>query len=138
MRKYKKEFKKLNHDAKTDQELFGDLYDLYYNNRDLKLLLDLLATSSGVAPCLRLLCLFDKKMREMAEVNQLNVTSVQKEGSGRLDAVIKFEDPTIIKDVFYKIADVTCTYTVEIAPPINDVSSAQWSEGVTKPLRSYS
>ena len=45
---------------KTDKELLGDLYDIYYNNRDLRLLLDLLATSSGVAPAISVMTLFDK------------------------------------------------------------------------------
>ena len=37
----------------TDQELLGSLYDIYYNNRDLNLLLNLLAESSGLATSLR-------------------------------------------------------------------------------------
>ena len=45
---------------KTDKQLLGDLYDIYYNNRDLRLLLDLLATSSGVAPAIAIITLFDK------------------------------------------------------------------------------
>ena len=45
---------------KTDKELLGDLYDIYYNNRDLKLLLDLLARSSGVAPAIAIIALLDK------------------------------------------------------------------------------
>ena len=64
-----------------------------FNNRDLKLLLDLLAKSSGVEQSLRLLCLFDKNMREMAEVGNLNVTMCQKEDSDRIDAVVVFDDP---------------------------------------------
>ena len=48
MKKYKTQFKKSRADTRiSDQELLGDLYDLYYNNKDLKLLLDLLAASSG-------------------------------------------------------------------------------------------
>ena len=45
---------------KSDKQLLGDLYDIYYNNRDLRLLLDLLATSSGVAPAIAIMTLFDK------------------------------------------------------------------------------
>ena len=44
---------------KTDKELLGDLYEIYYNNKDLRLLLDLLATSSGVAPAIFVMTLFD-------------------------------------------------------------------------------
>ena len=40
--------------------MLGDLYDIYYDNRDLRLLLELLATSSGVAPAIAIITLFDK------------------------------------------------------------------------------
>ena len=42
------------------REVLGDLYDIYYDNRDLRLLLELLATSSGVAPAIAIMTLFDK------------------------------------------------------------------------------
>ena len=45
---------------KSDKEILGDLYDIYYNNRDLRMLLDLLATSSGVAPAIAIMTMFDK------------------------------------------------------------------------------
>ena len=44
----------------TKREAMGDIYDIYYNNKDMKLLLDLLATSSGVAPALAVLTILDK------------------------------------------------------------------------------
>ena len=44
----------------SEREVLGDLYDIYYNNRDLRLLLDLLATSSGVAPAIAIMTLFDR------------------------------------------------------------------------------
>jgi hypothetical protein len=43
--------------TKTDKQILVDLYDLYYNNGDFRLLL--LATSSGVAPAIAILALFD-------------------------------------------------------------------------------
>ena len=49
--------------GKSDREVLGDLYDIYYNNRDLRLLLDLLATSSGVAPAIAIMTLFDNVSR---------------------------------------------------------------------------
>ena len=51
--------------GKSDEEILGDLYDIYYNNRDLRLLLDLLATSSGVAPAIAIMTLFDKVRRTL-------------------------------------------------------------------------
>ena len=55
---------------KTDKQILGDLYDIYYNNRDLRLLLDLLVTSSGVAPAIAIITLFDKV--NLYEVNWMN------------------------------------------------------------------
>ena len=60
---YRKNMKARDISNKTDKELLGDLYDIYYNNRDLRLLLDLLATSSGVAPAISVMTLFDKVIR---------------------------------------------------------------------------
>ena len=71
---------------------------------------------------LRILCLFDRNMREMAEVRNLDVAKCQKEDSDIMDAVVIFEDPTLMNDVFFKISDINCTYTVEVAPPLNSVS----------------
>ena len=57
-------------DKKTDEQILGDLYDIYYNNRDLRLLLDLLVTRSGVAPAIAIITLFDKV--NLYEVNSIN------------------------------------------------------------------
>ena len=44
----------------TGREVVGDLQDIYYNNRDIRVMLQLLATSSGVAPAICLFTIFDK------------------------------------------------------------------------------
>ena len=43
-----------------DSKILGDLYEIYYKNRDLKLFLELLAMGSGVAPAIAVMALFDK------------------------------------------------------------------------------
>ena len=106
----------------SDKEILGDLYDLYYNNRDLKLLLDLLAEGSGIAPCLRLLCLFDRHLRKLTEVTNLNITKHENAERDRTEAVVKFDDPPALKNIFAKI-HVKCIYTVEISPTIPKVSN---------------
>jgi len=124
MKKYRTQFKKARSDTRiSDRELLGDLYDVYYNSRDLKLLLDLLAASSGIAPCLRILCLFDKNMRKMVEVSNLKVEHYYNEEKKRTDAIVTFEDPEAVKDFFSSMKDVTCTFSVEISPCIKHVSS---------------
>ena len=47
-------------------QILGELYHIYYNNRDLRLLLNLLATSSGIAPAIAIMTLFDKVMQHPA------------------------------------------------------------------------
>ena len=37
----------------SSEQLLGELHEIYYENRDLRLMLDLLAKSSGLAPPLR-------------------------------------------------------------------------------------
>lgn len=72
---YRQEKRKNAKEIMTDAELLGDLYTTYYNNTDLKLLLDLLAESSGVAPSLRIMALFDKEFRRQSEPFDLRVNS---------------------------------------------------------------
>jgi len=103
----------------SDRELLGDLYDLYYNSRDMKLLLDLLAATSGIAPCLKLLCMFDRNLRKMTEVNNLSINSYHNSERDRTEAVVKFDDAPALKDIFGKIRDVQCIYSVVINPPIS-------------------
>jgi hypothetical protein len=50
-------------------KVLGELYHIYYNNRDLRLLLDLLATSSGIAPAIAIMTLFDKVENVLIFVN---------------------------------------------------------------------
>ena len=60
MATYRQNLRAMEGNTKTDKELLGDLYYIYYNNRDPRLLLDLLATSSVVAPAISVVPLFDK------------------------------------------------------------------------------
>ena len=46
-------------DDKSSKDLLGELHEIYYENRDLRLMLDLLAKSSGLAPPLRFVVLFN-------------------------------------------------------------------------------
>ena len=56
MRSYKSKLKsaaKMEGGDTSSKDLLGELHEIYYENRDLRLLLDLLAKSSGLAPPLR-------------------------------------------------------------------------------------
>ena len=63
MRVYKKTKRKeaaqKDNEKPVDAKILGDLYEIYYRNRDLKLFLELLAMGSGVAPSIAVMALFD-------------------------------------------------------------------------------
>ena len=122
----------------SDEDLLGDLYNVYYNNRDLKLLLDLLSTSSGIATSLRILALFDKNLRFKSEPSDLKVSLVNyhesnigheniaseeggieqdEEKQKVYDVDVEFGDAKAVKELFSQIKKASCVYTVEINPP---------------------
>ena len=51
----------------SSRVLLGEIHDIYYENRDLRLLLDLLSVTSGLAPPLRVLALLDKQFRKQCK-----------------------------------------------------------------------
>ena len=62
MRVYKKNKRAVarkENEKAEDSKILGDLYEIYYKNRDLKLFLELLAMGSGVAPSIAVMALFD-------------------------------------------------------------------------------
>ena len=66
MRAYKnnkREAAKKDNEKPDDSKILGDLYHIYYKNRDLNRFLELLAMSSGVAPAISFMTLFDSVRR---------------------------------------------------------------------------
>ena len=123
MENFETKFKKLNQDPNSHHELQWGLYSVYYNNKDTKLLLDLLASSSGIAPCLKLLCLFDKNLKQNVKVRNLSATLQDPDSDGYRDVVVKFENPKAVEEIFSHIPKSLCTYAVEISPPVKSVKA---------------
>jgi len=99
---------------KTDKQLLGDLYDIYYNNRDLRLLLDLLATSSGVAPAIAIMTLFDKNFRDAMKPKIKQVVVSRDLGISE----VQFQEPkTGVRAALGDISGVHLMYVAEIVPP---------------------
>lgn len=94
------------------------LNDYYYNNRDLRLLLDLLASASGVATSLRILALFDDVFGEQIfQPGDLKLTSPNSRNSKpEVGTELKFTDAIAIDELFH-IDDLNFLYTVEVIPP---------------------
>ena len=68
MRVYKKNKRKeaaqKDNEKPVDAKILGDLYEIYYQNRDAKLFLELLAMSSGVAPAISVMAMFDSVRKQ--------------------------------------------------------------------------
>ena len=100
----------------SDTDSIDELYDLYYNNKDLQLLLDLLASKSGITPCLKLLSILDKNLQEMTKASNAIVETVH--DAERINATVTFDDAPVIKHIFAKVFELKSIYSVEIYPPI--------------------
>jgi len=128
---YRKNMRARDGTDKTDKELLGDLYDIYYNNRDLRLLLDLLATSSGVAPAISVMTLFDKGFREairpkikhIVASRELGIAEVQFQESkhfceSSLSLYFIFKEPKSgVRASLAALPHVHLMYVAEIIPP---------------------
>uniref|UniRef100_A0A0K2TQZ0 Uncharacterized protein n=1 Tax=Lepeophtheirus salmonis TaxID=72036 RepID=A0A0K2TQZ0_LEPSM len=99
------------HGVDEDTAFLGELNWIYFKNRDLKLLLDLLATSSGVSQSISLLTLFDQSLRQKCIASHLKV---HREGT---TATVEVGEAEAIRDLFSKMEDLSCIFTVQIYPP---------------------
>merc|ERR1740129_959530 len=118
MDKFESKFEELKEGLDQNEVQMGGLYRIYYHNRDTQLLLDLLTASSGIGPCLKLLCLFDKSLQQRAQVENVGVTLEEPDTTGKRDAVVCFKDSQAVMEIFSQIPTAFCTYAVEINPSI--------------------
>ena len=119
MEKIKEEFGLQDTDSTTD------LHDLYFNNTDIKLLLDLYASTSGIAPGLRLLGLFDNEFGKLMKVRDLKVVTEVKNSDSdeddQIDAIVTFKDAAFIKESIVKKLSANYVHSVEVSPKISSV-----------------
>ncbi|CAB4069676.1 LRRC8 [Lepeophtheirus salmonis] len=115
MSKYRTMLRK-RYDGNEDTTILGELHWIYFNNRDLKLLLDLLATSSGVSQSISLLTLFDQSLRQKCVASHLKI---HRDGSR---ATMK---------------DLSCIYTVQIHPPTINSSVQALKFSSNKSFKEY-
>ena len=121
----------------------GGLTKYYYENPDLRLLLDLLSVSHGPAASLRVLALFDTEFNKELKVpditfpnlppkiekrvtskNQITFdgkTCVELEEE-RYDLDIKFEHAPANETLFTHMRDMFFIYTIELSPPTTKTS----------------
>jgi hypothetical protein len=121
----------------------GGLTRYYYDNADLRLLLDLLAVSHGLAASLRVLALFDTEFNTELKVsdiifpnlppkiekrtttkNQISFdgkTCVEQEEE-RYDLDITFHNAPANETLFKHMSDMFFIYTIELSPPTTKTS----------------
>ena len=84
------------------------------------MLLDLLASSTGLGASLKILCLLDKRLMKMAEVSNLKLEHEDSEDD-QVDIVVKFDDSNAVRNIFNEISGLNCMYIVQIIPSIETV-----------------
>merc|ERR1719154_1009463 len=120
MTTYKSNMRDLAGNEKTDKELLGDLY-IYYNNVDLRLLLELLTTSSGVAPAIAMMTLFDKGFRDAMKPKIKQIVASKELGI----AEVQFQEPKSgVRACLADLPGVHLMYVAEIIPPANTAVEA--------------
>jgi len=105
----------------TDKENLGELWDIYYNNRDLRLLLDLLATSSGIAPAIAIMTLFDRKFMNAMRPTIRYIAADRHKGIANVQFV---EPKTGVRVALADISGVHLMYLAEIIPPADTAVEA--------------
>ena len=121
MREYENLLKKAarNKDAEAEpsrQELLGEMNEIYYENFDLRLLLDLLAATTGLSTPLRVLSLLDRNFRNNYKPRILNFERVAEIREGEGDLRVEIAESDLARSVFAKMSNLTCLYTVKISP----------------------
>ena len=85
------------------------------------MLLALLEMNTGIGPCLKFLCLFDKGLQKNAKIEDLSVKWQTADSEGKSEIEVEFKNSRAVKDIFSKIPKASCTYVVEITPKIETV-----------------
>ena len=85
------------------------------------MLLALLEMNTGIGPCLKFLCLFDKGLQKNAKIEDLTAIWQIADSEGKCDLEVEFKNSRAVADIFSKIPKASCAYVVEITPEIETV-----------------
>ena len=119
MRSYKSQLRsaaKMEGGDTSSKQLLGELHEIYYENRDLRLLLDLLAKSSGLAPPLRVMALLDQQFQKQCKPVIMSVERSPDIIDGESSIEIEFRQSDLVRNIFGKMDELNCLYTVQISP----------------------
>jgi len=103
-------------DETEAKALLGELFEIYYDNRDLRLLLDLLAATTGLAPPLKVMSLLDQNFSDQCKpvINSLERLPDIVNGEG--DVTMMFSESSLVRNIFSKMSEISVIYTVQIVP----------------------
>ena len=113
MSNLKSDLTEMREEFEDDHEHTIDIEELYFHDRNFKLMFDILSETHGVESCFEIFCLLDKNVNKLCQVD--NLTIVQK---GK-NAIVKFNGAPAFK----VMDDENCIFTVEISPNVSSVSS---------------
>ena len=100
----------------SSQALLGETHQIYYENRDLRLLLDLLSITSGLSPPLRVLALLDKDFCKQSRPIILSLDREKTLMPDEDDITLEFCESSMARNIFSKMDALSCIYTVQILP----------------------
>ena len=103
-----------------DNEHTIDIEELYYHDKNFKLMFDILSETNGVESCLQIFCLLDKNVHKLCQADNLKITQRVK------NAIVKFDGAPAFK----VMDDENCIFTVEITPNVSSVSSQLLSKPI--------
>lgn len=112
----------------SQQQQWNDLQNVYFGNLDIKLLLDLLASKSGIAPCIKLLSIFDTAFATLTQVRNISVSVEMmddNEQDKKTEVKVEFNDSVAIDKILATFPNDCCSYMVELISDDTEESVAQ-------------
>ena len=98
------------------KELLGDMNTIYYENNDLRLLLDLMAATSGLSQPIRVMALLDRNFRTKCSPVIINVERVADIQDGVGDLVVELCESDLASNVFGRMKSLSRIYTAQLTP----------------------
>ena len=98
------------------EELLGDMNTIYHENNDLRLLLDLMAATSGLSQPIRVMALLDRNFRTKCSPVIINVERVADIQDGVGDLVVELCESDLASNVFGRMKSLSRIYTAQLTP----------------------
>ena len=111
MSNLKSDLTEMREEFEDDHEHTIDIEELYFHDKNFKLMFDILAETHGLESCFQIFCLLDKNVNKLCQVDNLKI------GQKGKSAIVKFDGAPAFK----VMDDENCIFTVEITPNVSSV-----------------